>query len=89
MRKSELNKYYEKLTERLNLQMSYADAMHLLGQLTLALRHPRNIGSSAEVVRVIGATLANCVIAHLDGHVPDQILKDWQTVGFLKKGELN
>lgn len=69
--------------------MSYADALHLLGQLCLALRHPKNVGSSAEVVRTIGATLANCVLMHFNDKLPAQVLDDWQAAGFLTRGDLN
>lgn len=81
--------YEQKLTERLYLDMSYADAITLLGNLTLALRHPKNIGPSTEVVKVIGVTLASCVMSHLEGHLPSQVLDDWQKAGFINRGDVN
>lgn len=81
MNQAEFNE--QKLTERLHLEMSYADAIILLGNLTLVLRHPKNVGSSTEVIKVIGATLASCILSHLEGHVPDQILDNWQKAGFI------
>ena len=79
----------QKLTERLHLEMSYADAIIMLGNLCLALRHPKNVGPSTEVAKVIGATLASCVLDHLEGHLPAQVLDDWRCAGFISSGDFN
>ncbi len=66
------------------IELSYYESLVIVGQVLLALKHPKNVGPSTDVARSVIGRLAKKIIRRFRADLPADLVREWQKEEILK-----